>query len=138
MEKLIPVAFVIGFTIMWAAASLLMSHVGGWANLAKHYPDNVDEQGETHGMCNGYVGVISYKLCLILGVCKNGLRLSVLLPFRIGHPPVFIPWDQFHRVYEKRVLFFRVLDTYVGTPVVANVVLPIWVRDHLPAQQSTE
>ena len=133
MEKLIPVAFAIGFPVMWVAVSLLLSHMGGWAKLAEHYTDRGEEQGKTYYMRSGYVGAVNYKSCLILRVCENGLRLSVLFPFRIGHPPLFIPWDQFHSISEKRVFFFPFLDTYVGMPVVANLVLPIWVRDHLPA-----
>lgn len=137
MEKLIPIAFAIGFPIMWVSMSLLLSHMGDWAKLAEQYADSHMEQGETHCMSSGHVGSVNYKSCLILRVCENGLGLSVLFPFRIGHPPLFIPWDQFHSTSEKRVLFFRFLDAYVGTPVVANLVLPLWVRDHLPAPQNT-
>jgi len=138
METLLPIAFAIGFPIMWVSISILLSRMGGWAKLAECYADRGDEQGETHYMRSGSVGVVNYSSCLTLCVCKNGLRLSVLFPFRIGHPPLFIPWDQFHRISEKRVLFFRSLDTYVGMPVVAHMLLPIWVRDHLPADRSDE
>ena len=138
MEKLIPILFAIGFPFMWVSISLLLSHVGGWAKLAEHYADRDDEKGDTYYMRSGYVGAVNYKSCLIIRVCENGLRLSILFPFRIGHPPVFIPWDQFHSVSEKRVLFFRFVDTYVGMPVVANVVLPIWVHEHMPAQPNTK
>jgi hypothetical protein len=135
MEKFIPVVFAIGFPVMWVSISLLLSHMGGWSKLAKHYADTEQVHGETYYMRSGSIGVVNYKSCLILSVSETGLRLSVLLPFRIGHPPIFIPWDQFHSVSEKRVFFFPFLDTYVGTPVVANIVLPIWVRDYLPSDK---
>lgn len=137
MDELIPLAFaIIGFPILWVSISLLISHIGGWAKLAEYYADVRDEQGESYYMRSGYVGVINYRSCLTLRVCKNGLRLSVPFPFRIGHPPLFIPWDQFYRVSEKRIYFVRWLDTDVGRPLVANLVLPIWMRDHLCTPQN--
>ena len=138
MEKLIPIAFAIGFPIMWVSISVLLSHIGGWAKLAERYRAKGDEPGETYFMRSGFVGSVNYRSCLILRVCENGLRMSVLFPFRIGHPPLFIPWDQFHSVTEKRKFFFRFLDTYVGVPVVANVVLPIWVSAYFPTEKNYE
>jgi hypothetical protein len=132
MDKFFPIAFAIGFPIMWVAVSLVLSHMGGWSKLAEHYADHQHVSGETYYMRSGFVGAINYKSCLNLRVCETGLRLSVLFPFRVGHPPLFIPWDQFHSISEKRVFFFRFLDTYVGRPVIANVVLPIWIRDYFP------
>jgi hypothetical protein len=41
---------------------------------------------------SGYVGLTSYGSCLIVGVDPTGIRLSILFPFRIGHPPLFLPW----------------------------------------------
>ena len=134
MEKFIPVAFAIAFPIMWAAVSLVLAHMGGWSKLAQCYADPGNVIGKTYYMRSGFVGPINYKSCLNLRVSESGLGLSVLFPFRIGHPPLFIPWDQFHSVSEKRVFFFRFLDVYVGKPVVANVVLPLWIRDYLPPQ----
>ncbi|MCA8997545.1 MAG: hypothetical protein KDA80_11170 [Planctomycetaceae bacterium] len=137
MEKLLLIAGIIGFPIAWGSISVLASHVGGWAKLAAHYTDTRSEQGDTYYMRSGSVGIVKYNACLILRVCENGLRLSVVFPFRIGHPPLFIPWDQFHSVSETGLFFLRFLDAYVGTPVVANVRLPIWVRDHLPSEDAT-
>lgn len=121
MEKLAPIALLLVFAAMWAAMSLLLSYMGGWASLAEHYRDNGDVRCQTYYMRSGSVGAIDYKSCLIIGVSKPGLRLSVLFPFRIGHPPLFIPWDQFHSVWERQTFLFDFLDMYVGTPVVANL-----------------
>lgn len=133
MEDLIPIALIVAFPLMWVGISLALAHTGGWAKLARQYPVTLNCTGPTFYFRSGFVGSVSYKSCLVLMTCETGLRLSVLLPFRLGHPPLFIPWTEFHSVSEKRALFVRFLDTYVGTPVVANVVLPIWVREHIPA-----
>lgn len=138
MGNLTPTVITIGGVIIWVSISLLASHVGGWAELAKKYAVGLDEPGETYWLRSGFVGAVNYSLCLVIRVCVNGLRLAVLLPIRIGHPPLFIPWDQFHSVSEKRVLFFRFLEASIGIPVVADVELPLWIRDHLPTQQNYE
>ena len=132
LQKLIPIACAVGLPIRWVSVSLLLSHLGGWTALAKRYADREKKQGATYFMRSGNIGVVSYQSCLTIRVCEDGLGLSVLFPIRFGHPPLFIPWDQFHCVSEKRVFFFRFVFAYVGMPVVVNVILPIWIRDHLP------
>lgn len=47
----------------------------------------------------------NYGSCLIVGVNPEGIRLSVLFLFRIGHPPLFIHWPEVS-MREKRFLFF--------------------------------
>ena len=126
------IAIAIVFQFMWVAISLLLSQIGGWSRLANRYADTGNESGETYTMRSGYIGAVNYKSCLTLSVCHHGLRLSVLFLFRIGHPPLFIPWDHFHSVSEKRILFLRFLSMSVGTPLVSKVILPIWLREHLP------
>ncbi|HPE58972.1 MAG TPA: hypothetical protein PLB10_01435 [Thiolinea sp.] len=138
MEKFLPILFAISFPIVWVSVSLLLSRLSGWTKLTSHYADNSDKPGKTCYMRSGSVGKVPYRSCLILRTCETGLRLSVLFPFRIGHPPLFIPWDQFHGLSRKRVLFATVLKTSVGMPVIANVTLPIWVHDHLPENQKIE
>ncbi len=138
MGNLTPAVITIGGVIIWVSLSLLASQVGGWAELAKKYAGGRDEPGETYWLRSGSVGAVNYSSCLVIRVCDDGLRLSVLFPFRIGHPPLFIPWDQFHSVSEKRVLFFRFLDAFIGMFVAADVQLPFWIRDHLPTQQNSE
>jgi hypothetical protein len=136
MQSVVPAIFAIGFPVIWVALSLFMSSVGGWAALAARYPDRNSERGPTYYLRSGAVGAVGYRSCLILRVCDNGLRMSVLFPFRIGHPPLFIPWDQFHNAEIAWFLFFPRIDAYVGLPVVASVSLPVWLRSHVPLDRS--
>jgi hypothetical protein len=112
---------------------MLASHIGGWARLADRYRDDANTGGEAHYMRSGRIGLVSYSSCLTLRVSDAGLRLSVLLPFRIGHPPIFIPWTEFHNVSEKRIMFgFAFLNATIGNPVAAHVMLPLWISDCIP------
>jgi hypothetical protein len=47
-----------------------------------------------------------YNGCLIVGANQEGLYLSILLPFRIGHSPLFIPWKDVSMT-ETQTLFSR-------------------------------
>ena len=133
MEKFIPLAFLFGFPILWCGVCLALSCMGGWARLAKVYRDDARTGGDVYYMRSGRIGTVNYNSCLTLRVSEAGLRLSVLLPFRVGHPPILIPWADFHRVAEKRVMFiFPFLKASIGDPIVADVMLPLWVRDHIP------
>lgn len=132
MNSLAPVIVAIAFPIIWAALWLFMSSVGGWKALATRYPDQRGERGASYYLRTGAVGPVDYRSCLILCVCEKGLGMSVLIPFRIGHPPLFIPWGEFHGAEVVRLLFIPFIEAYVGLPVVATVCVPIWLRDHLP------
>jgi hypothetical protein len=133
MPELFPFAMAL-FPIAWVAMSFLLAHLGGWAALAHQYPDVRtvgDDGGPTYYLQSGSVGLVNYGSCLSIRVYKKGLRLAVLLPFRIGHPPLFIPWDRFHSATVRRPFLSQVLETTVGTPEMVKVVLPIWTSEHL-------
>lgn len=118
---------------IWGIVSILISHIGGWWALSKRYPADGNCECKTFRMRSGRIGLANYGMCLVLTICESGLRMSVLFPFRIGHPPIFIPWNEFHRVMESRILIWRNLEADIGTPVVAHIVLPIWLRDYIPS-----
>lgn len=132
MNSLVPVVFAIAFPFLWVSVSLVLSHLGGWAQLAARYRDNRREPGATYYFRTGAVGAVNYRSCLVLRVCETGLGISVGFPFRIGHPPLFIPWGEFHSAEVARLLFIPFVEAYVGLPVVATIRLPIWLRSHLP------
>lgn len=92
----------------WIAVSCLLSALGGWWQLARDFRASGDFLGRTwrfqsasmrFGM--GYNGVLS------VGADHAGLRLSILFPFRVGHPPLLIPWHELDLYREKR-WFIRV------------------------------
>ena len=136
MVNIFPIVFIIAFSALWVTVSLLLSHMGGWSRLARCYPDDITAKNEltkASYLQSGSVGLVNYNSCLILGVSKSGLRLSVLFPFRIAHPPLFIPWSEFRDITEKRTLFLSFLVANIGMPVVTSVMLPLWIRDYIPS-----
>lgn len=130
MAKLMPLIAGILVAIFLVGVSALLSHAGGWDRLANRYRADRIVPGITHFMCRGMVGPVGYWFRL--RVCDSGLRLSVPLFLRVGHPPLFIPWEEFHGVQEREFLAFRWLAAYVGHPAITRVCLPIWLRDRFP------
>jgi hypothetical protein len=83
--------FFLLFVAFWTAICLGMAHVG-WAKLARCYRAYESFDGEKRFFRSAQVGRSSYRNCLTTGVSPRALHLSVLLPFRVGHPPLQIPW----------------------------------------------
>ena len=130
----VVVAFYLAFPAIWIMVSLLLSHIGDWTALARRYRSEAPVEGPTFHMCSGYVGSVCYRSCLVLRMCETGLQLSVLFPFRLGHPPLFIPWDEFHGMPKTGTSSSRFLDVCVGRPAVGTVSLPIWIREYMPSK----
>lgn len=47
----------------------------------------------------------NYNNCLVVGANKYGLYIAVLPIFRVGHPPLFIPWTEISTEAGSRRLF---------------------------------
>lgn len=132
MDSLIPVAFGLFFLTLWCFGSIFFAKVGGWTALSSKYRATDRPTGKTLYLQSGAIGSVRYGSCLTLRVSEGGLYLAVLPPFRLAHPPLFIPWGEFHNIREKRVLFGRIVTMDVGMPVVATLILPLRVLEHRP------
>lgn len=95
------------FIVMWSGISLFLSRMSGWAALAGVYrartkPDVYCRWFQSARMRWG----VHFNGCLTIGANMDGLYLSMFLPFRIGHPPLFIPWADIIIEPVKRFLLF--------------------------------
>jgi hypothetical protein len=97
------------FALMWVAISALLSLVGGWSSLASHFRSERSREGERFRFVSGSMGAalfpVSYGRCLFLTVSEDGFGLSILFPFRLLSPPLFIPWRDVESVESRRFLF---------------------------------
>ena len=78
------------------------------------------------------IGPVNYHSVLSFTCTDEGLQISIAFPFRVGHPPLFIPWDEFHHVLPDNKLFSNRIKASIGRPEIARVVLPAWVRYRMP------
>ena len=111
------------FVGMWCAVSLLLSTLGGWRHLAESFPATDQPRGRRFFMQSGKVGSVNYGSCLTIYSTPNGLYLSVWFPFRLGHPPLFIPWSAVRHATTHRFLWSETVSFDVGSPSVATLQL---------------
>ena len=105
----------------WAASSLVLSLVGGWHRMPARYRARERPPGQLLFAMYSAVGWVRYQGVLFVRVTEPGLYLSVLLPFRIGHPPLLIPWSEIQAV-ERRTFF--IVESHiitVGSPQIARI-----------------
>ena len=77
----------------WGGFSYLISFMSGWRNLAQVYRANQPLLG---GRWRPWAASmrwgVNYNGLLAVGADSQGMHVSVFFLFRIGHPPLFIPW----------------------------------------------
>jgi len=95
---------------MWVGITVLLSRLGGWATLSDRFRATEPPTGDRFHFVSGSMGAflpVNYGSCLTVTVNERGFHLAILLPFRLGSPPLFIPWSEVASIDEKRFLFTR-------------------------------
>ena len=100
-----PLGFAAFFALMWVGVSLLIATRSGWRSLAEVYRLDKEFEGSVWRLKSGRIGSANYSSCLTLGANERGMLLKVLLPFRLWHPPLFVPWSDVSVVPGKGWVF---------------------------------
>ena len=142
MDGLFPALAVLGgaaaFALFWSGIAWTIGQAGGWGALARRFRTDAppDPNAWASHVTSGSVGSARYNGVLRVWVQPDGLRLAVWAPFRPGHPPVLVPWNEITAVERKRFLGLSRFEVTVGEPRVATLTLPEAVveamRDALP------
>lgn len=109
----ITLGAVLFFAAFWCAISYLIGFSGGWRALGRRFRRQSEPYGETKSAGPFFYTVRmrwwgSYSSVVRLTAASDALYASVLFLFRVGHPPLRIPWDEIR--CGKTKFFFR---TYV-------------------------
>lgn len=134
MIDLGAVHFVVLIPVAWCFLSWLLAHLSGWSLLAKQYSASEPVDGESARMRSGRLGVINYHSCLSFRANDDGLRIAAPFFLRLGHAPLFIPWDEFHQVTGDPLLYSHKVRAVIGRPTLVRVILPGWVRYRMPLE----
>jgi hypothetical protein len=129
------VVAVLFFLWVWFMICLVVSWLGGWTALGRLYAVREHLEGTTFRWQNAMFGCINYSNCLTMRVSPAGLYVAVFPFFRMGHPPLLIPWTDITDLREKPQMFGRVADATVGEPVVGRIRLPIKVYEEVQKQK---
>lgn len=132
---LIAVVFPIFFVSLWCFASLVVSTFSGWRKLALLYPATASliKPDTVHRMVTAKMGASRYKGSLTVGFSPEGMHLSVMVLFRLGHPPLFIPWSEFYHFQAHRFLGFESVSCEIGSPNITTLTLPRRILVNSPA-----
>jgi hypothetical protein len=108
-----PWGFVIFFITLWCAVCFSISFMTGWFSLGGRFKRQSNPYGETKSAGPFFYTVYMrwwghYSSVIRLTAASDALYASVLFPFRIGHPPLRIPWDEIR--FGRGKFFFR---TYI-------------------------
>jgi hypothetical protein len=109
---------------LWSLILYSVARASGWRQLARSYRCSAPITGiswrwqsaEMRWSCN-------YGNCLRVTVNEEGLHLVPMLPYRIAHPPLFIPWADLSIRQRHTTLGFEKVTFAVARE--ANVILRV-------------
>ncbi|MBK6780540.1 MAG: hypothetical protein IPG75_13350 [Gemmatimonadetes bacterium] len=126
----VPLALLL-FAGFWVAVTSLLAHLTGWPALAAEYPGGEEPQGERlRGMVYGFRRVNENRVTTLVATPK-GLYLTPMRLFRLGRPPVLVPWNRVRYEAERSFLWGRWHDidlAGITTMRVAPALLPVLRR----------
>ena len=100
------------FVIAMVSIGALLAVVSGWRTLAKRFPAKTQVDGERYYFASAKMGLVSwfpvnYGACLTITVGRNGLAMSIFVPFGFLCPALFIPWAEVESVEERSTALSR-------------------------------
>jgi hypothetical protein len=116
IQYLLPFLFPVFFVAMWVFVTFLISRLGGWSRLTPHYQAHFPFSGKRWSMRSGRMGWANYNGCLTVGGNFEGMYLAVFPLFRVGHPPLLIPWDEITTSTSKSFWFTYTDFTFSRAP----------------------
>jgi hypothetical protein len=90
----------LAFVAVSVLVGAAMAGAGGWRALAERYPavPAIALEEERYRFTSirtggGLLGTATYDSCVTVGVSTGGISLALWAPFRLFHPPLFVPWE---------------------------------------------
>jgi hypothetical protein len=109
--------------LMWVGLSFLSGRLSGWQALAERYRFDGKFTGERWRFRSGRMRwTVHYGNILTLGADSRGVYLSVITLFRVGHPPLLVPWREI-AVTKKRSFFVQ----RTGLILDREAKIPLWI-----------
>lgn len=102
------------FVSCWIVTGMLVSRMTGWHRLAERFALQGDFPAERWRFKSATARYGSqYNNCLTIAANPMGLYMAMLPGFRMGHPPLFIPWSEI-AIARTKVLFWNVVQFRIG------------------------
>ncbi len=115
---------VVGFVLIWGGVIWLLSWLSGWQRLALYYRASAPPQGQPASPLWAMLGPVSHRGTLTVQAAPEGLYLSVMVLFRLGHPPLLIPWSAVRGGGAPQGFLTKWLTFDLGEPKCATLRIP--------------
>lgn len=113
-----PAIWVLSGIGIWLTVCLALAWLGGWATLASVYrASQPGPRGQLTSIALRWG--FRYNNCVWAAADPSGLRLSILLLFRLGHPALVIPWSDISIKEQSIDWFGRIQLRFAQTPSVS-------------------
>src|ERR1700674_2780329 len=120
--------FPVFFVALWCTILFLISQASGWAALARRFGLTSTFTGQTWAWKRARMRWgTNYKNCLTIGCDPMGLYLSVMVLFRLFHPPLLLPWQEVSLRRHRKILFFKYVELSLGR----EEQIPLLIRENL-------
>jgi hypothetical protein len=91
--------YAVFFLAVWYLSLSLIGILSGWHALSKRFKQETTPYGEIKAVGPFFYSIYMrfwchYSSVVRLTAASDGLYASVVFPFRIGHPPLRIPWGE--------------------------------------------
>ena len=113
-----PYGFAVFFVTLWCFICFVISAASGWHALSRRFRSQTEPYGQTRTAGPFFYGVkmrfrVGYGNTIRMIAAEDALYLSVLFFFRIGHPPLCIPWKEI-KSGNTKVLWLRYVVLTLG------------------------
>ena len=110
-----PPFFFLLFAAFWALNGYALGKISGWAILSKRFGFKRSFYGQTWPFRSARMRFyVHYGNCLTVGAEESGLYLAIFPIFRIGHPPLFIPWPEILVMSGEKGFIFKKRELRLG------------------------
>jgi hypothetical protein len=105
-----PYGLAIFFAALWCSVCFLISFISGWYTLSGCFKKQSEPYGETRTAGPFFYTIYMrfwthYSSIIRITAAEDALYFSAILPFRIGHPPLCIPWKEIQ--FSRTKYFWR-------------------------------
>ncbi|MGB8260433.1 MAG: hypothetical protein WCE75_08785 [Terracidiphilus sp.] len=124
-----PWTFPVFFVCLWCGISYLIAWMSGWQELARRFASESEPYGDTLSAGPWFIVVYlrywtKYGGVVRMRAAAGGLYLSAIFLFRLGHPPLRIPWNEI-RVGRTRYC----MQNYVELTLGSEERIPLRIRE---------
>jgi hypothetical protein len=113
-----PYGLAVFFVTLWCVICFIISVVSGWHALSRRFRSQTEPYGQTRTAGPLFYGAkmrfrVGYSSVIRMIAAEDALYLSVFFFFRIGHPPLCVPWKEI-KIGRTKLLWLRYVVLTLG------------------------